>query len=146
MKIAIGSDHAGFNLKEKIKKRLSNEGHNVEDCGAFSDERSDYPDLAKEAASRVSDGHAERGVLVCGSGIGMCMAANRYPKVRAVVVRDERDAEISRRHNDANVACIGSRVTPDEYAVKLIVLFLETPFDGGRHSARVAKIELEGES
>lgn len=141
MKIALGSDHAGFNLKEKIKTHLLKQGHNVEDCGPFSGERSDYPDFAKQVARRISEGSTERGVLVCGSGIGMCVAANRFKGVRAAVLRDANDAELSRGHNNANVACLGARITADDEATKLVDIFLTTPFEGGRHEARVKKID-----
>lgn len=141
MRIAIGSDHAGFELKEKLKMCLSKMGHEIIDLGAASDSRSDYPDFAKEVAELVSSGNSKVGVLVCGSGIGMCMTANRFKGVRAVVLRDENDAEMSRRHNDANIACVGARVTEEMHALRLIEIFLNTPFDGGRHASRVAKID-----
>jgi ribose 5-phosphate isomerase B len=140
MRIAIAADHAGFSLKELLKGALASGGHEVLDCGAHSSEPCDYPDVAKEAAAAVEDGRAERGVLVCGSGIGMCIAANRFPNVRAVVLHDERDAEMSRRHNDANVACLGARDLPPAAAMPLLERFLTTPFEGGRHARRVAKL------
>lgn len=143
MRIAVGSDHAGFPLKERVKAHLASQGYEAVDCGASSDARSDYPDFAQEVARRVSRGAAERGILVCGSGIGMCMAANRFPGVRAAVIREPGDAEMSRRHNDANVACLGARVTDEELALTLVDLFLSTPFEGGRHEARIKKIDKE---
>ncbi|MFH0799074.1 MAG: ribose 5-phosphate isomerase B [Pseudomonadota bacterium] len=142
MRIAVASDHAGFKLKEMLKEHLAAAGHEVADCGAASEERSDYPDYAKEAASLISKGKAERGILVCGSGIGMCIAANRYKGVRAVVIRDENDAVVSRQHNDANAACLGARVTGPDEVRRLVDLFLKTAFEGGRHIARVAKIDI----
>lgn len=142
MKIAVGSDHAGFDLKENLKNHLIKLGNEVVDCGALSDARSDYPDFAKGVATRVSENKVERGILVCGSGIGMCMTANRFQNVRAVVLHDSNDAELSRKHNDANVACIGSRVTKIDDAIKLVDIFLKTEFEGGRHANRVAKIEI----
>lgn len=143
MKISVGSDHAGYALKEALKGHLMGQGHEVADCGPFSDDRSDYPDFARKVAGDISSGKTEMGVLVCGSGIGMCMAANRFSRVRAAVIRDEGDVEMSRRHNDANVACLGARVTSESDAVRLLDVFMNTPFDGGRHIARVAKIELK---
>lgn len=142
MKIAIGCDHAGFSLKQTLKRHLSDLKHDVIDCGADSDAKSDYPIFAQEASRLVSCGKCERAVLVCGSGIGMCMAANRFSRVRAAVIRDEYDAQMSRSHNDANVACFGARLTAEGDAVHLLDVFLETPFEGGRHAARVAKIEM----
>jgi len=143
MKISIGSDHAGFALKEVLKRHLAGLGHELTDCGAFSADRTDYPDFAKKVAEGVSSGDSERGVLVCGSGIGMCITANRFRGVRAVVLRDERDAELSRSHNDANVACFGERFTKSGDAAGFLDLFMSTPFEGGRHEARVAKMELK---
>lgn len=141
MKIAIASDHAGFTYKEFLKKYLEEQGHAVTDCGPSSDERCDYPDFGAKVAKLVSNGTAERGFLVCGSGIGMCMVANRYKGVRAAVLRDENDAILAREHNDANVACFGSRVTSIENVKTLADIFLKTPFGGGRHKVRVEKIE-----
>ncbi len=141
MKIAIASDHAGFIQKEVLKKYLEGQGHQIADCGAVSEERSDYPDFGSKAARLVSRGEAERGIFVCGSGIGMCMVANRYKGVRAAVLRDENDAILSREHNNANVACFGSRVTSIETIKLLTDVFLKTPFAGGRHTARVEKID-----
>ncbi|NLD27364.1 MAG: Ribose-5-phosphate isomerase B [bacterium ADurb.Bin270] len=141
-KIAIGSDHAGFELKEHLKKHLQARCETVIDCGPRSAEKSDYPDYAKEVSGLVSRGECDRGLLVCGSGIGMCMAANRYRGVRAAVLRDQVDAELARRHNDANVACIGARITAFDMAVLLTDVFLMTQFEGGRHEPRIAKIEL----
>ena len=142
MRIAIASDHAGFALKKHLMKDLlSKKGHEVRDFGPSSDESTDYPDYGAPVARAVSEGQADRGVLVCGSGIGMCMVANRFPKVRAVVLRDENDALMSRRHNDANVACFGGRVTEPGIAANLIDLFLSTEFEGGRHARRVGKID-----
>jgi len=140
MRIAIASDHAGFQLKEALRERLSSAGHDVADFGTYSEERCDYPDNAKPAASAVNEGEASVGLLVCGSGIGMCIAANRFPNVRAAVLQNEYDAEMSRRHNDANVACLGARTMDADRAQKLLEIFLNTPFEGGRHEARVKKL------
>lgn len=143
MRIVLASDHAGFTFKELIKEHLIKIGHEVTDCGAFSSERSDYPDFAKIVAGHISKSEADRGILICGSGIGMCIAANRFLRVRAVVIRDRADAEMSRRHNDANVMCLGERVTEVAYALELADIFLTTPFEGGRHEIRVEKIDRE---
>lgn len=142
MKIAIAADHAGYAQKESLKKHLEGMGHIVIDCGAFSDERSDYPDFGAKAARMVAGGNVDRGVAVCGSGIGMCMAANRFKGVRAAVLRDENEAKLSREHNDANVACFGSRLTDLEKIKKITEVFLATPFEGGRHKPRVDKIDI----
>lgn len=141
MKITIASDHAGFTQKEMLKKHLEQLGHNITDCGTSSEERCDYPDFGSKAAKLVSEGKVERGIFVCGSGIGMCMVANRYKSVRAAVIRDENDAILSREHNDANVACFGSRVTSIETIKTLTDIFLKTPFAAGRHQIRVEKID-----
>lgn len=141
MKLAIGSDHAGFTLKGLLKEYLLEKNYEVEDCGTFSDERSDYPDYAKKVAQLVRDGRVDRAVLVCGSGIGMCMTANRFNGVRAAVLRDKYDAEMSRKHNDANIACFGGRVSEEVLAKKLLDIFLSTEFEGGRHENRVKKID-----
>ena len=141
MKIAIGADHAGFELKEEIKEFLKDKGYDVHDYGTYSEERADYPDYGHQVANSVASNDAEKGVLVCGSAIGMCMVANRHKGVRAAVLRDEFDAEMSRKHNDANIACIGGRVSDEMVACQLIEKFLKTEFEGGRHEARVEKID-----
>lgn len=141
MKIIIGADHAGFHLKEELKKYLKSKGHAVIDVGCNSEERCDYPDYAAQVAKAVAKGSSERGVLVCGSGIGMCMSANRVAGVRAAVLRIPEDAHLSREHNDANVACLGGRINLPDQAKNLLEIFLATPFEGGRHTARIQKIE-----
>ena len=142
MRIAAGSDHAGFDLKEHLKRLLEAEGHSVEDVGAFSKESSDYPDFARRVAERVASGAAERGLLVCGTGIGMAMAANRTRGVRAAPVVDLFSTRLARAHNDANVLALGARIVAFPLAEELLGVFLATPFDGGRHERRVAKIDL----
>lgn len=137
MRIAIGSDHAGFHLKNTLRDWLLSEGHEVEDVGTFSAERADYPVYGAAAAAKVGNGDADFGVLVCGSGQGICMAANKVAGVRGGVIRDEQDAEMTRLHNDANVACFGERVTEPDVAIKALKVFLETKFEGGRHQNRV---------
>lgn len=140
MNIAIGADHAGFLLKQHLMLALRALGHFVTDLGTDSAASVDYPDFAVRVAEAVAAGAAERGVLVCGSGIGMCMAANRVPGVRAAVLRSPDDARLSREHNDANIACFGERLTPAPTAEQLLALWLQTPFAGGRHVRRVEKI------
>ena len=140
MKIAIGSDHAGFRLKETLRGWLLEQGHDVVDLGTYSDERVDYPHYGAAVGRSVADGETECGVVVCGSGQGVCMAANKVPGVRAGVIRDSEDAEMTRRHNNANVACFGERFTEPDVAVAALEVFLATGFDGGRHEARVAQL------
>lgn len=141
MRIAIGSDHAGFTLKETLRTWLLDQGHDVRDLGAYSEERVDYPHFGAAVGRAVASGDVDLGVAVCGSGQGICMAANKIPGVRGGVIRDAQDAEMTRRHNDANVACFGERFTEPQVAVDSLRVFLETPFDGGRHEARVEMLE-----
>ena len=137
MRIAVGSDHAGFHLKTALRDWLVDQGHEVEDVGTFSAERADYPIYGAAAAAKVANGDADFGVVVCGSGQGICMAANKVAGIRGAVIRDEQDAQMSRLHNDANVACFGERVTDSETAINALRVFLTTSFEGGRHQARV---------
>lgn len=138
--IAIASDHAGFDLKELLKEELLSAGHSVVDLGTSSTTSVDYPDFGKALARAIRDGQAERGVLVCGTGIGIAMAANREPAVRAAVVHDTTSARLARQHNDANVMALGARLVGPEVARDCLRAFLETPFEGGRHAPRVAKL------
>ena len=138
--IAIASDHAGFDLKELLKKELQVAGHTIVDLGTSSTTSVDYPDFGKALARAIRDGQAERGVLVCGTGIGIAMAANREPAVRAAVVHDATSARLARQHNDANVMALGARLVGPEVARDCLRVFLETPFEGGRHAPRVAKL------
>lgn len=140
MKIAIGSDHAGFRAKEILKAALVASGHQVEDLGAKSEESVDYTDFAFAVSDRVAKGASERGVILCGTGIGSSIAANKVRGVRAALVHDGFTAEMSRRHNDANVLCLGARVLADDRIRDLTQLWIETPFDGGRHERRLGKI------
>jgi len=140
MIIAIGSDHAGFVLKEHLRSWLIELGHEVLDLGAYSAERVDYPHFGAEVGRTVAAGKAQFGVAVCGSGQGICMAANKVPGVRAGIIRDSQDAEMTRLHNNANVACFGERVTDPEVAVLALKVFLETAFEGGRHEVRVEQL------
>ena len=142
MKIVFGSDHAGYGLKLKLIDHLKERGFETEDVGCFSEESCDYPDFAKAAAHKVADGEADRGVLVCGTGIGMSMAANKVPGIRAAVVTEEFSAEATRSHNDANILCLGARVLSDEQAIKLLDIFMDTPFsEGVNHIRRIGKLE-----
>ena len=141
MKIAIGADHAGWQLKEDIKTFLNTLGHNITDFGTNSGESVDYPDFAKKVAISVSSGKSDVGVLLCGTGIGMAMTANKIKGIRAAVCHNEYTAEMSRRHNDANVFCAGARVTDADTIKKMLKLWLSTPFEGGRHKRRVDKID-----
>lgn len=141
MKIAIASDHAGFELKNKLAAALEAAGHQLIDYGTDSDQSVDYPDFAEPAARAVADGEAERGVLVCGSGVGVAIVANKVDGVRAVHAHDADEAEMSRHHNDANVITLGQRSGEHGDPVEIVNRFLETAFDGGRHERRVEKIE-----
>jgi len=143
MRIAVGADHAGFELKRHLAERLSAAGHEVLDHGTDSAESTDYPDFAHRVAASVASGQAERGLLVCGTGVGMAIGANRHRGVRAVSCSESFTARMSRRHNDANVLCIGSRVVGAAVAEDILEAFLATEFEGGRHARRVAKLEQE---
>jgi ribose 5-phosphate isomerase B len=140
MKIAIGSDHRGYEVKRRIVSLLQQLGHEVTDVGTTGKESVDYPDFAFEVARAVSAGVVERGVLICGSGIGMCIAANKVPGVRAAPCHDSITAEMSRRHNDANVLCLSADLLGEELIDRMVRIWLETPFDAGRHARRVEKI------
>lgn len=144
MKIAIAADHAGFALKEQLRQRLAEEGHDVVDFGTNSLESCDYPDFAVPVGREVAQGHADRGILVCSTGIGMAMAANKLTGVRAAPAQSDDEVRFTREHNDANVLTLGAKYLAEPRAMELIDLFLKTEFAGGRHSRRVAKItELE---
>jgi len=138
--IAIASDHAGFELKTQLKQDLADMGFGVLDLGADSAESVDYPDFGYSVAAAIEKGKAARGVLVCGSGIGISIAANRHPSVRAALVHDALGARVSRQHNDANVICFGGRMIGSEVARDCLKVFLETDFEGGRHKRRVEKL------
>jgi ribose 5-phosphate isomerase B len=146
MKIAIGADHAGFELKNQLGEVLRRTGHEVCDFGTNSAESTDYPDYAGRVAKAVASGTVERGVLVCGSGVGMSIAANKVCGVRAALGVTPEEVRLTRAHNDANILTLGARFTDAGVAQRLLQAFLETPFDGGRHARRVAKItQLEDE-
>lgn len=142
MKIIIGADHAGVTTKDSLAAQLRFWDHEVSDVGTHGDDSVDYPDFAHQVAQAVAAGKADRGVLVCGSGVGMAIAANRHAGVRAVVIRDPFDAQMSRAHNNSNIACFGARVTELDVCVALLKQWLETDFVGDRHERRVGKIEL----
>ena len=146
--ILIAADHAGPELKRRLTAFLEARGHDYRDLGVSSTDAVDYPDLAHRVAEGVATGEARQGILICGTGIGMSMAANRHHGVRAALCHDPLTAELARRHNDANVLCLGARVLEPEMAERIVEVFLTTPFDGGRHQRRVDKIETassEGE-
>jgi len=139
-KIIIGTDHAGYQLKEALKPFLAEMGLAVSDAGTDSERAVDYPDIAVKVAEAVSVGVFPRGILICGTGVGMSMVANRFPGVRAALCRDEEEARISRMHNDANILVLAGRKTDAETAMKIVRTWLTTPFEGGRHQRRLDKI------
>jgi ribose 5-phosphate isomerase B len=140
MKIAIGSDHRGFDVKRRVVTVLQQLGHEVLDVGPAARESVDYPDYAFEVAKAVSEGRVDRGILVCGTGIGMCIAANKVLHVRAAPCHDSVTAEMSRRHNDANVLCLSADLLGEELIDRMVRIWLETEFEGARHARRVEKI------
>ena len=139
-KISISSDHAGFELKESIKNFLIKKKFLILDLGPRDDRSVDYPDYAKKLAKNIISKKSDTGILVCGSGIGMAMSANRFKKIRAAVCYNEKSTKLSRSHNNANIIAIGSRLTNKNLALKLVTIFLKTKFDGGRHKRRTNKI------
>lgn len=141
MKIILGSDHAGLDLKEKIFQHLRENGFSIEDIGTYTPESVDYPLYAQKVARSVAEGNADRGILICGSGLGMCIAANRIPGVRAVPVSDPYAAKMSRRHNDSNVLCLGARFLGQDMAMEIVDTWLNESFEGGRHQRRVAMMD-----
>ncbi len=140
MRIALGTDHRGFSLRTKVSELLRRLGHEVEDLGTYTPEAVDYPDIAAQVAVKVSRGEVERGILVCGTGLGMCIAANKFAGVRAAPCHDDITAELSRRHNDSNVLCLSADLLGERLVDRMIELWLSTPFDGGRHARRIQKI------
>lgn len=140
MKVALASDHAGFAQKEQLKPLLRDLGVDFEDLGTLSEESVDYPDYATRVAEAVATGNAQQGLLVCGSGTGMAIVANKIPGVRAAVAWSEETARLARQHNDANVLAIGARTTPAETIPNIVRAWFNTGFEGGRHSTRVEKI------
>ncbi|MEK9159595.1 MAG: ribose 5-phosphate isomerase B [Patescibacteria group bacterium] len=140
MKVYIGADHAGFPLKETLRESMKAAGYEVIDLGTFSEESVDYPDLAREVGEKVRENGDSRGVLVCGTGIGVAIAANKLKGIRAANVHDVNEATLSRQHNNANIVTVGARTTDPKLADEIVKTFLATPFEGGRHQARIDKI------
>lgn len=141
MRIAVASDHRGVDLKRKVIAKLEALGHEVADDGADGSESVDYPDYASVVASKVSQGQTDRGVLICGTGIGMAIAANKFPGVRAAPCTDEVTAEISRRHNDLNVLCLSADLLSPRVVERMVETWVDTEFEAGRHARRLEKIE-----
>lgn len=141
MKIAISSDHRGYKAKQRIIEWLRQDNHEVTDCGCDNAESCDYPDMAKLAAGHVSTGEAERAILICGTGLGMSIAANKLRGVRAALCHDELTAQFSRKHNDANVLCLPADLIGDQLISLIVKCWLSTKFEGGRHARRIEKIE-----
>ena len=138
--IALASDHAGYALKEALKQHLVTLGHTPLDLGTNSEDSVDYPDFGNAMAAALKANKAEQGILVCGSGIGISIAANRHPHIRAALCHNEETAKLSREHNDANVLVMGARIVSEDLAKTMLKTFLTTPFAGGRHAGRVAKL------
>jgi len=141
-RIIIGSDHAAFKMKELITSLLEEQGMTVEDVGPDSESSVDYPDFGKRVAAAISKGEYSRGILMCGTGLGMSMVANRFPHVRAALCGDLFAARMSREHNDANILVMGARVIGDVLAVEVVKTWLATPFEGGRHGLRLDKFDM----
>ncbi|MGQ9508882.1 MAG: ribose 5-phosphate isomerase B [Thermodesulfobacteriota bacterium] len=141
MQIGLACDHGGFELKEEIKKFLITQGYETIDLGTFNEDSVDYPDFGVEVAERVSRGILMRGILICGTGIGMSILANKFRGVRASLVHDLYSARLSREHTDANILVLGGRIVAKELAKEIVKIWLETPFAGGRHQRRLEKIE-----
>ena len=137
MKVAIGSDHGGYDLKKLIVSKLQHDGYEISDFGTFSEESVDYPDFSNKVCECVRTGECERGILICGTGIGMSIAANRFREIRAALCHDAFTARMSREHNNANVLCLGARVTGSEVALDIVNVWMQTEFAGGRHQRRL---------
>ena len=140
--IAIGSDHAGIELKKIIKSFLKEQGYTIVDFGTENDCSVDYPDYGEKVASVISCGEFERGILICGTGLGMCIVANKFPRIRAALCYDIHTAKMSRLHNDSNILVLGGRVIKPELACEIVKIWIDTPFEGGRHQRRLEKIKL----
>ena len=143
--LLIGSDHAAFELKEKLKACVNGMGYRIKDVGAYSEKPVDYADIGAEVAAAISKGIYSRGILLCGTGLGMSMIANRFRRVRAALCNDLFAVTMGRRHNDANILVLGGRVTGEALAKEMVRVWLETPFDGGRHGARIEKLDTMAE-
>jgi len=144
LKIAIGSDHHGVPIRTKLADLLRQAGHFISEAGPALDQSQpvDYPDVAAQIAQQVSTGELDRGILICGTGVGMCIAANKFAGVRAAPVIDELSAELCRRHNDLNVLCLGNEMLSEEQIFQIVPIWLNTPFDHGRHEQRINKIRV----
>ena len=142
-KIAIGSDHGGFNLKNTIKKHLENKGYEVQDFGTYSTDSCDYPVYAKAVAKSVAKGENEKGIIVCGSGIGVSIAANKVKGIRAALCHESHSALLSRLHNNANVLCLGERITGESLALDIVDTWLKSEYEGGRHQKRIDMLDEE---
>ncbi len=140
MKIAIGADHAGYMLKEQVKAFLKSKDIDFKDYGTFKIESCDYPEYAYKVGQAIVNGEADLGILICGTGIGMSITANKIKGIRAALVHDEQTAKLSRQHNDANVLCMGGRILEEEAALKIVDVWLNTSFEGGRHEKRLKLI------
>jgi len=140
VKLAIGADHAGYYLKEQVKEFLKSKNIDFKDYGTFKIESCDYPEYAYKVGQAIVNGEADLGILICGTGIGMSITANKIKGIRAALVYDEQTAKLSRQHNDANVLCMGGRLTPEEEAKKIVDVWLNTSFEGGRHEKRIKLI------
>ena len=140
MQIAVGGDHRGHVIRAKVIELLHRLGHEVQDVGTNTDDPVDYPDIAAKVARKVSDAEVDRGILVCGTGLGMCIAANKFSGIRAAPCHDDLTAEMSRRHNDLNVLCLSADLLGEPLIDRMVELWLNTPFEGGRHSRRIQKI------
>jgi ribose 5-phosphate isomerase B len=146
MKIAIASDHRGYVIKGKIVALIVELGHQASDLGTDSAESVDYPDFGAKVARAVSEGAVDRGILICGTGMGMCITANKFPGVRACTCHDDLTAEMSRRHNDSNVLCLSADLLGDRLVNRMVEIWLKTEFEGGRHARRIEKIgQIEAE-
>lgn len=144
MKISLGTDHAGFRYKEKVKDLLVSLGHEIKDCGTFDEQPVDYPLFIRPAAEAVASGECDRGIVFGGSGNGEAMAANKVKGVRCALCWNEESARLSRQHNDANVLSLGERMIPEELALQIVRIWLDTPFEGGRHERRVEQLNAMG--
>jgi ribose 5-phosphate isomerase B len=140
MRVAVGSDHRGFGVKAKLVELVVKLGHEVEDVGSFGAESVDYPDVAAIVGEKISTQQVDRGILICGTGIGMCIAANKFAGVRAAPCHDDLTAELSRRHNDLNVLCLSADMLGEKLIDRMVEIWLSTPFEAGRHARRVEKI------
>ncbi len=142
-RIAIASDHGGFNIKNLLAEYLVKKGHKIDDLGTYSSDSVDYPDFAHTIAERIANGIDKRAILICGTGIGMSITANRYPGVRAALGNDIFSARMSRLHNDSNVLVLGGRIVGSELATEIVSTWLDTEFEGGRHNLRIEKIDYD---